>query len=162
MQDSLCYNGFQPNPIFPPHPIWIPLHSNTYKFTSAQILRHCRSFHCFTVRTLLPSLYYFLNILVLRHDQEARTPHVSQCSVSLICILSIDDRLVCLWHLNVGCHLLKMEGDKDAYYVVRKGDVFGFYRSLKELEAQAGCLVSAHSFVFKLNICFKVNFFFKF
>lgn len=82
MNDSLCYNGFQPNPIFPPHPIWIPLHSNTYKFTSAQILRHCRSFHCFT-----------------------------------------------------------MEGDKDAYYVVRKGDVFGFYRSLKELEAQAGCLI---------------------
>ncbi|XP_022928161.1 uncharacterized protein LOC111435064 [Cucurbita moschata] len=34
-----------------------------------------------------------------------------------------------------------MEGDKDAYYVVRKGDVFGFYRSFKELEAQAGSLI---------------------
>ncbi|XP_038906127.1 uncharacterized protein LOC120092011 isoform X1 [Benincasa hispida] len=34
-----------------------------------------------------------------------------------------------------------MEGDKDAYYVVQKGDVFGFYRSLKELKAQAGRLI---------------------
>uniref|UniRef100_A0A9I9CXF6 RNase H type-1 domain-containing protein n=1 Tax=Cucumis melo TaxID=3656 RepID=A0A9I9CXF6_CUCME len=31
-----------------------------------------------------------------------------------------------------------MEGDKDAYYVVQKGDVFGFYRSAKELVTQHG------------------------
>ncbi|XP_022150130.1 uncharacterized protein LOC111018384 [Momordica charantia] len=34
-----------------------------------------------------------------------------------------------------------MEGDKDAYYVVQKGGVVGFYKSLKEYEAQPGCSI---------------------
>ena len=41
-----------------------------------------------------------------------------------------------------------MEGDKDAYYVVHKGDVFGFYRTAKELLTHPGRFVSAQSFCF--------------
>lgn len=31
-----------------------------------------------------------------------------------------------------------MEGEKDAFYVVRKGDVIGVYKNLSDCQAQAG------------------------
>lgn len=49
-----------------------------------------------------------------------------------------------------------MEDEKDAFYVVRKGDIVGIYKSLTDFQAElAPSVVSTHSSSFNYSFYFR-------
>ena len=59
-------------------------------------------------------------------------------------------KLILIFHGTVFCALsglqswswIIMEEEKDAFYIVRKGDIVGLYKSFSECQAQAGFSVN--------------------
>lgn len=55
--------------------------------------------------------------------------------------------------LGVGYLSLQMAEERDAFYVVRKGDMIGVYKSLSDCQAPAGSSVTCPNLPFLL--CFR-------